>query len=143
MLVSINEIEPDSFVATRSCGEWSPWSPLTEPLTVAGTGDYWIGDLAEGIWSVPDGCYYEKVVSFRGALLLDVEETGVGPEPLIIDQFTLGIRVRHCDGSPMTWSTDLPPAPPIEDLEAAREAAHQSPARTDPEIYGYRYRRRR
>ncbi len=143
MLVSINEVEPDWFVATRSCGDWSPWSPLVEPLTVAGTGDYWIGDLAQGIWKVPNGCFWEKVVSFRGALLYDVEDTGAGPRDLVVDQFTLGVRVRHCSGMPMTWSDDLPPGPPITDLEAAQDAAHRAPVRTDPEIYGYRSSRRR
>ena len=143
MMVSINEVEPDSFVATETCGEWSPWSPLVDPLTVAGTGDYWIGDLAVGIWSVPRECYWEKVVSFRGALFADVEATGAGPGELTVDQFTLGIRIRHCDGLPMRWIDDLPPGPPVEDLEAAKEAAHRAPERTDPEIYGYRSRRRR
>lgn len=144
MMVSINDVEPDMFVATKSCGEWSPWSPLVEPLTTAGTGDYWIGDLAQGIWSVPSGCFWEKVVSFRGALLLDVEDTGSGPSELTVDQFTLGLRVRHCDGSPMVRTRALPPSPPIEDLEAAQDAAHRAPVRSDPEIYGYRsYRRRR
>lgn len=143
MIVSINEVEPDFFVATRSCGEWSPWSPLVEPLTAAGTGDYWIGDLAEGVWSVPSGCFWEKVVSFRGALLLDVEQTGAGPGELTVDQFTLGLRVRHCDGEPMERTRALPPGPPIEDLEAAKEAAHRTPVRSDPEIYGYRSSRRR
>ncbi len=143
IIVSINEVEPDSFVATRSCGEWSPWSPLVDPLTSAGTGDYWVGDLAEGVWSVPGGCYWEKVVSFRGALLLDVEDTGAGPGELTVDRFTLGLRVRHCDGSPMVRARALPPGPPIEDLEAAQDAAHRQPVRSDPEIYGYRSSRRR
>lgn len=143
MIVSINEVEPDTFVATRSCGEWSPWSPLVEPLTVAGTGDYWIGDLAQGVWSVPSGCFWEKVVSFRGALLIDVEDTGAGPGELTVDQFTLGLRVRHCDGAPMVRTKSLPPEPPIEDLEAAQDAAHRTSVREDPEITGYRSSRRR
>jgi len=141
LLVTINEIEPDSFVATRSCGEWSPWSPLAEPLTMAGNGDYWIGDLALGIWDVPTGCYWEKVVGFRGALLLDVEEAGTGPDPLTIDRFTLGVRVRTCGHSPMTLNPQLLPVePPPADLDAAADAAHRSPVRTDPEV---RRRRRR
>ena len=143
MIVSINEVEPDTFVATKSCGEWSPWSPLVEPLTVAGTGDYWIGDLAQGVWSVPSGCFWEKVVSFRGALLLDVEDTGAGPGELTVDQFTLGLRVRHCGGAPMVRTRSLPPGLPIEDLEAAQDAAHRTPVREDPEVYGYRSSRRR
>ncbi len=143
MLVSINEVEPDSFVATESCGQWSPWSPLVDPLTTAGSGDYWIGDLATGIWTVPPECYWEKVVSFRGALLLDVESAGTGPGELTVDQFTLGLRVRHCSRQPMVWSSDLPPGPPIVDLEAAQEEAHRRPVYSDPEIYGSRSRRRR
>ena len=97
MLVSVNEIEPDSFSAVPQCGEWAPWSPLVEPLRVAGDGDYWIGDLARGTWSVPDGCMWEKVVGFRGAELFDVQSSGNGTDPLVVDEDTVGVRVRGCD----------------------------------------------
>lgn len=97
MLVSINEIEPDSFIATPQCGEWIHWSPLVEPLTVASNGDYWIGDLARGEWLVPAGCVWEKVVAFRGAELADVVESGVGPALLVVDGDTPGVRVRGCE----------------------------------------------
>lgn len=97
MLVSINEIEPDTFRAARECGEWMPWSPLVEPLTVAGNGDYWIGDLRRGVWNVPEGCMWEKVVGFRGAKLWDVQDSGFGPDqPLVIDEETVGVRIRGC-----------------------------------------------
>ncbi len=96
MLVSLNEIEPDAFVSAAQCGEWATWSPLVEPLTVAGNGDYWIGDLARGTWSVPAGCMWEKVVGFRGAVLADVEDSAAGPLPLDVDEDTLGVRIRGC-----------------------------------------------
>lgn len=96
VLVSINEIEPDVFVSVPQCGEWSRWSPLVDPLTVAGDGDYWIGDLAIGTWSVPPGCIWEKVVGFRGAELFDVQDSAIGPRPLVVDEDTLGVRVRGC-----------------------------------------------
>jgi hypothetical protein len=97
MLVTINQVEPDVFNALPQCGVWSPWSPLTEPLVVAGNGDYWIGDLASGSWSVPAGCTWEKVVGFRGAELVDVSDSGVGPdESLQVDEATLGVRIRGC-----------------------------------------------
>lgn len=101
MLVSINEIEPDVFVSVPQCGDWSRWSPLVEPLTVAGDGDYWVGDLAAGTWSVPIGCMWEKVVGFRGAELFDVQDSGIGPRPLVVEEDTLGVRVRGCR-SPLT-----------------------------------------
>jgi hypothetical protein len=97
MLVTINEIEPDTFSAVPQCGDWAPWSPLVEPLTVAGDGDYWIGDLVAGTWSVPEGCIWEKVVGFRGAELYDVVESGNGTAPLVVDEDTLGVRIRGCD----------------------------------------------
>lgn len=100
MLVSFNEIEPDIFTARPTCGDWVPWSPVAEPLTVAADGDYWVGDLARGTWSVPDGCMWEKVVAFRGAELVDVEDSAIGPRPLIVDDETLGVRIRGC-GVPM------------------------------------------
>ncbi len=96
MLVWINEIEPDSFVANPSCGEWVPWSPLVAPMRSAGNGDYWIGDLATGEWEVPSDCYWEKVVGFRGAELADIVDSGRGPGVLIIDNETYGVRIRGC-----------------------------------------------
>lgn len=96
MIVVINEIEPDRFVATPECGDWGEWSPLAEPLKVAHNGDYWIGDLAKGPWTVPEGCLWEKVVGFRGAKLYDVQESGKGPQRLVINSQTLGIRIRSC-----------------------------------------------
>ena len=96
VLVSINEIEPDWFSSTRGCGEWRRWEPLEQPLTRADNGDYWIGDLAAGAWDVPAGCVWEKVVAFRGAELADVEESGGPGQPLVVDDDTLGVRVRGC-----------------------------------------------
>ncbi len=96
MLVSINEIEPDVFHAQPQCGSWSRWSSLADPLVVAGNGDYWIGDLAAGVWSIPNGCRWESVVGFRGAELVDVVASGVGPTPMVIDEDTLGTRIRGC-----------------------------------------------
>ncbi|MGB5756289.1 MAG: hypothetical protein WBM50_05195 [Acidimicrobiales bacterium] len=101
MLVTLNEIEPDVFVSMPQCGQWASWSPLIEPLIVAGNGDYWIGDLARGSWSVPVGCVWEKVVGFRGAVLADVEESAAGPRPLVVDSDTLGVRIRNCE-QPLT-----------------------------------------
>jgi len=96
MLVSINEIEPDTFSSVPNCGDWMPWSPLAEPLTVVGNGDYWIGDLSQGDWTVPEDCIWEKVVGFRGAKLWDVQDSGYGPETLTVDDETLGVRIRGC-----------------------------------------------
>lgn len=104
MLVSINEVEPDTFIANPACGDWIPWSPLAEPLTVAGNGDYWMGDLQFGQWEVPEGCIWEKVVGFRGGKLWDVQESGHGPEPLQVTRETLGVRIRGCDSSFRHWS---------------------------------------
>ena len=98
VLVTINEIEPDSFRARPQCGDWSLWSPLAEPLTSVGNGDYWVGDLAPGTWDVPEGCVWEEVVAFRGAELVDVEHAGMGPEALVVDDETLGLRIRGCTG---------------------------------------------
>lgn len=96
MLVSINGIEPDSFISSPACGDWFEWSPLLEPLTTVSDGDYWIGDLKPGTWTVPSGCMWEKVVGFRGAKLWDVQDSGFGPEDLVVDDQTLGIRIRGC-----------------------------------------------
>jgi hypothetical protein len=71
LLVSFNDVEPDLFSARPGCGVWVPWSPVIEPLEEAVDGDYWVGDLAAGTWSVPDDCLWEKVVAFRGAALVD------------------------------------------------------------------------
>ncbi len=97
-IVNINAIEPDRFYSSPGCGDWSQWSSLTDPLKEASQGDYWIGDLAEGTWSVPDGCIWEKVADFRGAQLADVQYSGVGPEELVIAGDSLGIRIRRCSG---------------------------------------------
>lgn len=99
MLVSINEIEPDTFSSVPNCGDWIPWTPLAQPLTVVGNGDYWIGDLAVGTWDAPTDCMWEKVVGFRGAKLWDVQSSGHGPEPLVVDDETLGVRIRGCSGN--------------------------------------------
>lgn len=96
LLVSIDPIEPDVFSSVPQCRSWTPWSPLVEPLVSATAGDYWIGDLAMGTWSVPDGCLWEKVVAFRGARLADVTDSGRGPTALIVDRETLGVRIRDC-----------------------------------------------
>lgn len=96
LLVSLNPIEPDVFSSVPQCQSWTPWSPLVTPLVQAGAGDYWIGDLARGVWSVPDGCLWEKVVAFRGARLADVTDSGIGPEPLVVDEDTMGVRIRGC-----------------------------------------------
>ncbi len=96
MLIEIDEIEPDSFLSLPGCDEWFPWSPPTKPLIEAGNGDYWTGDLARGGWDVPAGCYWEKVVSHRGADLFDVTDAGFGPGRVVIDADTYGLRVRSC-----------------------------------------------
>lgn len=111
MLVTINEFEPDTFIATGGCGAWTPWSPLDAPLKKAGDGDYWLGDLAQGVWKVPNGCYWEKVVAFRGADLADVVDNGTGPKELVVDEATVGVRVRTCDDQNMNR---VGPAPSSE-----------------------------
>ena len=97
LLVHIDPIEPDVFSSGPQCREWLPWSALAEPLIQVTVGDYWIGDLAPGVWAVPDGCLWEEVVSFRGARLADVTDSGRGPAPLVVDEDTLGLRLRDCD----------------------------------------------
>lgn len=101
LLVTINEIEPDRFIAAPTCGNWVRWSPVAEPLEIAENGDYWIGDLRAGTWETPTGCIWEKVVGFRGASLWDVEESARSPKPLVVDEDTLGVRIRGCS-EPMT-----------------------------------------
>jgi len=68
------------------------------PLNRAGNGDYWVGDLAKGVWQLSSGCRWEKVVSFRGAMLHDVTAYGTAPRPLIVDDDTFGVRIRGCSG---------------------------------------------
>lgn len=97
VLVGLNLYEPDRFTAAPECGDWSPWTPVRRPLTQVGNGDYWVGDLARGTWSVPDGCLWEQVVDFRGARLSDVTDSGWGPGELVVDRETLGVRVRLCE----------------------------------------------
>ena len=104
LLASINEFEPDWFVSSPQCGRWAPWVPRAVPLTEVSDGDYWIGDLAIGLWFVPDDCRWEEVVSFRGGQLVDVVASAVGPGVLIVDEETVGIRVRSCD-RPIVHST--------------------------------------
>lgn len=111
-LVTLNSIEPDVFVATSGCGRWVPWTPLVVPLTQAGDGDYWVGDLEPGIWEVPDGCYWEKVASFRGADLADVMDSGTGPDPLVVDEGTLGVRIRTCNRTDMVRVDEASPYVP-------------------------------
>lgn len=96
MLVSINGIEPDWFSSTAACGEWFEWRPRTDPGAPADNGDYWAGDLARGFWEVPSGCLWEKVAGFRGAALHDVVENGRGPHRLLVDEDTVGLRLRGC-----------------------------------------------
>jgi hypothetical protein len=96
LLVTINDIEPDWFTSSAGCGRWLDWAALATPLTEAGNGDYWVGDLATGLWSIPDGCRWEKVVGFRGALLHDVVDSIVGPDVVAVDGETLGVRARSC-----------------------------------------------
>lgn len=95
-LVYIDAIEADVFTAFPQCGGWSSWSPLVEPMERAGSGDYWVGDLASGVWTVPGTCLWEKVVGFRGARLADVVDSGRGPGVLVVDDETLGLRIRGC-----------------------------------------------
>ena len=98
MLVNINDIEPDWFTSSSGCGAWYRWTPLAVPLNRAGNGDYWVGDLAPGVWRIPSGCRWEKVVSFRGAMLHDVTAYGKAPQPLVVGDETFGVRIRGCSG---------------------------------------------
>ena len=108
LLVSVNAIEPDWFSASRRCGDWAEWVPPEEPLTNAANGDYWIGDLEMGLWEVPEGCHWEKVVAFRGGKLEDIVDSG-GSGALLIDSETYGLRLRRCH-SPIRL------ARPLDDL---------------------------
>jgi hypothetical protein len=125
MLVTLNEVEPDTFVSTPGCGDWTPWSPPETALMNAGDGDYWLGDLAQGIWEVPDGCYWEKVVAFRGVDLADVIDNGTGPEELVVDEGTVGVRVRNCGGRHMIRVRPAPAyePPPAQDSRYGEEAS--------------------
>ena len=96
VLVTIDGVEPDWFTPSDDCGDWYQWQPAPNPLTEAGDGDYWVGDLENGVWFAPVPCRWEKVVSFRGVRLSDVVDTGSGPGSLVIDDETLGVRVRGC-----------------------------------------------
>ncbi len=96
LLVTLNEIEPDRFASDGGCGEWIEWSPLVEPLREAPNGDYWVGDLANGIWDVPAGCHWEEVVGFRGSQVHDIMEAGIGPGTIQITNQSMGFRVRRC-----------------------------------------------
>ena len=96
MLVTINGIEPDWFTSTEPCGEWYAWTPLTEPLTEADNGDYWVGDLARGVWEVPPTCRWEKVTGFRGAFIHDVIDSAKGPGSMTVAVDTYGVRIRGC-----------------------------------------------
>lgn len=100
LLVTIDDLEPDRFSSTTGCIEWVPWQPLSEPLTTAYNGDYWAGDLAPGTWLVPDSCYWEEVVGFRGASMYDVIDSGRGPSTIEITDESWGFRIRLC-ASPM------------------------------------------
>lgn len=112
LLATIDEIEPDWFVSSEACEAWYRWEPLPVPLTRAGNGDYWYGDLSRGTWDVPRGCQWESVVAFRGAQLKDVVASGGGPQPLVVDDDTFGVRVRNCI-EPMT----LRPGQATEDAD--------------------------
>lgn len=96
LLVTINGIEPDWFISTAPCGEWTEWRRRVDPTQPVDNGDYWVGDLAAGTWDVPDNCIWELVVGFRGANLADVLESGHGPDRLTIEDDTLGVRIRGC-----------------------------------------------
>lgn len=112
MLVTINGIEPDTFTSSNGCGSWIPWSPLQTPLTKAGDGDYWVGDLVQGEWTVPPGCIWEKVAAFRGGRLDDVIHSDLGPGSVMIDEGTLGLRIRQCQGQSLVRIGDAPPYVP-------------------------------
>lgn len=102
LIVTIEELEPDRFTADEACGSWSRWSPLANQLTSAGNGDYWTGDLAPGLWEVPQGCFWEKVLAFRGSRVSDVADSGIGPAPLRVSRTTPGVRIRGCS-EPITF----------------------------------------
>lgn len=96
LLVTIDAFEPDWFLSTASCGEWTEWQRRVDPTEPADNGDYWVGELAPGYWDVPLDCLWEHVVAFRGAALHDVVESGRGPDLLLVDDQTVGLRIRGC-----------------------------------------------
>ncbi len=112
MLVSILGVESNTFTSSVGCGSWMPWSPLIEPLTTITDGDYWMGDLVQGEWSVPPGCLWEKVVAFRGGRLADIVAGDRGPGSVMIDEGTAGLRIRQCQGQSLIRIGDADPYVP-------------------------------
>ena len=108
LVVNINGIEPDFFYSTPGCGEWAEWSPLIEPLSVIGNGDYWVGDLALGTWQPGPGCIWERVSDFRGAQLADVVASGTDDDQFAIDEGMSGIRIRNCDNRSVLLDESIP-----------------------------------
>ena len=96
MLVSLNNVEPDWFTSSEGCIGWSKWTRPDAPLTRAGNGDYWSGDLEVGEWNIPKPCRWSKVVAFRGAALHDIADSGANNKPLVIDEHTMGVSIRGC-----------------------------------------------
>jgi hypothetical protein len=128
VLVDLNAVEPDWFTSSGACGGWYRWSPLDVPLSQASNGDYWVGDLASGVWQVPVGCRWEKVVSFRGGQLDDVQAFGNGPDPLVIDDETYGLRIRGCP-APLTFDVQATAQRATE--AAVSDAADQDTAKRE------------
>ena len=97
LLVTIDGTEPDWFTATVGCGGWHQWVPRADRTAPIVNGDYGPGDLAPGVWDVPEGCLWEKVAAFRGAQLHDVVSNGQGPTKLVIESDEpVGLRLRSC-----------------------------------------------
>ena len=97
MLVTLNEIEPDAFVSMPQCGQWASWSPLIEPLIVAGNGDYWIGDLAREAGRCRSAACGRRWWDSVGPSWPTWRNPQPGPRPLVVDADTLGVRVRNCE----------------------------------------------
>lgn len=125
MLVSINGVEPDAITSTDGCGTWVPWSPLQRPLTRVPDGDYWKGDVADGEYSVPPGCLWEKVAAFRGGRLDDVVDGNLGPGTVMINAGTHGLRIRKCQGQTLTRIGDAAPFIPEEPPNPSRELSRE------------------